>query len=85
MCVLEFTSCCLFQAPSLSLSFPIIIIVVVIGYSPPPCRTNEGEGELVIQVGILFGVLARDLSVQFETLEGSAIGEGTPLSVGHYV
>ena len=70
---------------SFSLSFFPDIIVVVIGYSPPPCRTNEGEGELVIQVGILFGVLARDLSVQFETLEGSAIGESTPLSVGHCV
>ena len=70
---------------SFSLSFFPDIIVVVIGYSPSPCRTNEGEGELVIQVGILFGVLARDLSVQFETLEGSAIGEGTPLSVGHCV
>ena len=60
----------------LSLSFFPDIIVVVIGYNPAPCRTNEAEGELVIQVGILFGVLARNLSVRFETLDGSAIGEG---------
>ena len=64
-----------------SLSFFPDIIVVVIGYNPAPCRTNEEEGELVIQVGILFGVLARNLSVRFETIDGSAIGEGTPLSV----
>ena len=48
--------------------------MVVIGYDPVPCRTNEGE-ELAVQVGILFGLLARNLSVQLETTSGSAVGE----------
>lgn len=54
--------------------------MVVIGYDPVPCRTNEGE-ELAVQVGILFGLLARNLSVQLETASGSAVGEENHLTL----
>ena len=52
---------------------------MVVGYNPVPCRTNEGGEGLVIQVGIQFGLLARNLSIQFETLDGSAVGESDPI------
>ena len=54
--------------------FNVILAVVVIGYNPVPCRVNEGDEGLVIQVEILFGLLGTNLSVQFETRSGSATG-----------
>ena len=61
-------------------SLPLITAnysVVVIGYNPVPCRTNEGVEGLNVQVDLLFGVLARNVSVTLQTLEneGSASGQ----------
>ena len=39
-----------------------------------PCRTTEGVEGLSVQVDILVGLLARNLSVLFETVDGTAIG-----------
>ena len=50
------------------------LAVVVIGFSPVPCRTTEGVEGLSVQVDILVGLLARNLSVLFETVDGTAIG-----------
>ena len=51
--------------------------MVVIGYNPVPCRTNEGLDGLNVQVDLLVGLLARNLSVQFDTSSQTAIGKAT--------
>ena len=54
---------------------PVQSTVVVIGYNPVPCRTNEGGEGLNVQVGVLVGRLARNVSVQFQTFSGTASGK----------
>ena len=49
--------------------------VVIIGYSPAPCRTNEGVQALRVDVDVLFGELARNLSIQFNTIGDTALGK----------
>ena len=72
----------------LTLSLLAQCSVVVIGYiNPIPCRTSEGEEEgLVVQFGILFGQLATNLTLQFDTSSRSAIGNHSrdpPLAVNY--
>jgi hypothetical protein len=55
--------------------------VVVIGYNPAPCRTNEGAEALIVFVDILYGELARNLSIQFDTFSVTALDGEDFLSV----
>ena len=48
-------------------------IVVVIGYTPVPCRTNENGEGLEVRVDILSGLLGREVVVQFQTFDGTAM------------
>ena len=48
--------------------------VAVIGFDPIPCRVNENSEALSVGIVVHFGVLAESVTLQFETLSGTALG-----------
>lgn len=60
-------------------SFPLA--AVVIGFLNPPVNVTETDGAVLIEVGILSGVLQRNVVINFSTQDLEAVG-GKLVSLG---
>ena len=49
-----------------------------------PCRTSEGVEGLNVQVGLLVGLLGRNVSIQFETIGRTARGTSCTMKPEHH-
>ena len=51
-----------------------LCIVVVVGFLQQFVNVSEGDGEVTLQVGVISGTLQRSISLEFQLVDGSAMG-----------
>ena len=57
------------------LSFSPLNLGVTIGFSPTTYTVSEDVGSVSVAISLLNGILARDVVVTMQTLDGTAMGE----------